>query len=102
MIRRPPRSTLFPYTTLFRSVEVAIREREALGVLADQAHVHLARERLARPGEVVRGEIDSEEPRAPKPDAETPEIQSRPPLIRRLLLVLITTNPSLNATGHSV
>src|SRR2546426_4365528 len=25
MIRRPPRSTLFPYTTLFRSLEVAIR-----------------------------------------------------------------------------
>src|SRR2546429_5871353 len=33
MIRRPPRSTLFPYTTLFRSVremEFAIRQRQAL------------------------------------------------------------------------
>src|SRR3712207_8530064 len=30
MIRRPPRSTLFPYTTLFRS-EVAVGEREVLG-----------------------------------------------------------------------
>src|SRR2546430_16321780 len=28
MIRRPPRSTLFPYTTLFRSLEVAAAERE--------------------------------------------------------------------------
>src|SRR5688572_31856765 len=27
MIRRPPRSTLFPYTTLFRSVEVGVRAR---------------------------------------------------------------------------
>src|SRR5690349_23885272 len=55
MIRRPPRSTLFPYTTLFRSVEAALRgelsalgrrvvelpalpegvTREGLGVLAD-------------------------------------------------------------------
>src|SRR5258708_17514922 len=26
MIRRPPRSTLFPYTTLFRSLQVPIRE----------------------------------------------------------------------------
>src|SRR5256885_9960039 len=26
MIRRPPRSTLFPYTTLFRSVSVAVRD----------------------------------------------------------------------------
>src|SRR5687768_17704696 len=29
MIRRPPRSTLFPYTTLFRSVLVGFRERAA-------------------------------------------------------------------------
>src|SRR2546430_9592355 len=28
MIRRPPRSTLFPYTTLFRSVELRVRRRE--------------------------------------------------------------------------
>src|SRR2546428_3573658 len=32
MIRRPPRSTLFPYTTLFRSVDVALRaERQPVG-----------------------------------------------------------------------
>src|SRR3712207_7652413 len=29
MIRRPPRSTLFPYTTLFRSAELGTTEREA-------------------------------------------------------------------------
>src|SRR2546426_7715904 len=37
MIRRPPRSTLFPYTTLFRSLEVALQRRQprpcALGPL---------------------------------------------------------------------
>src|SRR3712207_7781131 len=32
MIRRPPRSTLFPYTTLFRSVEAAARVLAELGV----------------------------------------------------------------------
>src|SRR5256885_2713471 len=32
MIRRPPRSTLFPYTTLFRSVE----RKDVLGVLLEQ------------------------------------------------------------------
>src|SRR3712207_8107275 len=31
MIRRPPRSTLFPYTTLFRSEELAKRLREQKG-----------------------------------------------------------------------
>src|SRR3712207_7010009 len=30
MIRRPPRSTLFPYTTLFRSLDIAERWREAM------------------------------------------------------------------------
>src|SRR2546426_3827066 len=35
MIRRPPRSTLFPYTTLFRSVDrLSPREREVLTLLA--------------------------------------------------------------------
>src|SRR3989442_10682297 len=33
MIRRPPRSTLFPYTTLFRSVDGAIRDVEAIARL---------------------------------------------------------------------
>src|SRR3712207_7568041 len=39
MIRRPPRSTLFPYTTLFRSREVAVRDvdRDALLALGAQA-----------------------------------------------------------------
>src|SRR2546426_8786555 len=36
MIRRPPRSTLFPYTTLFRSLQV-VEERE---VAAELPHIH--------------------------------------------------------------
>src|SRR2546422_2512588 len=42
MIRRPPRSTLFPYTTLFRSLSVkkAVEEAEAAaGVPVDSAYV---------------------------------------------------------------
>src|SRR5690242_21096811 len=35
MIRRPPRSTLFPYTTLFRSQSVVQAKREPLGSGAD-------------------------------------------------------------------
>src|SRR2546423_3291818 len=31
MIRRPPRSTLFPYTTLFRSKSIAVLQQEAAG-----------------------------------------------------------------------
>src|SRR3712207_6880452 len=44
MIRRPPRSTLFPYTTLFRSgragaEEAHVVEEETEGRRADQAHL---------------------------------------------------------------
>src|SRR5256885_12487932 len=43
MIRRPPRSTLFPYTTLFRSVPVEtvqLMEREQVDVLLDELLRH--------------------------------------------------------------
>src|SRR2546430_9291130 len=41
MIRRPPRSTLFPYTTLFRS-QAELAARQDLAPLAAQRQVHLA------------------------------------------------------------
>src|SRR2546427_3789628 len=51
MIRRPPRSTLFPYTTLFRSqVDVAVRERAVRGHLAQA----LVDPELLPPGEHLR------------------------------------------------
>src|SRR3712207_8407247 len=53
MIRRPPRSTLFPYTTLFRSVARDEQERDVLGVpvglqrgVGGQHAAHHARARL--------------------------------------------------------
>src|SRR3712207_8996391 len=51
MIRRPPRSTLFPYTTLFRSED---REEEAPGDAAGDEHVadvtaHLRRQVIPQP-----------------------------------------------------
>src|SRR3712207_6859818 len=51
MIRRPPRSTLFPYTTLFRSPgrAVALGERQRVALAAGWQHDH-ARPGLARGG----------------------------------------------------
>src|SRR3712207_9031500 len=49
MIRRPPRSTLFPYTTLFRSVERAVRH-------VDDAHEAEDEGEAARDEEVQAGE----------------------------------------------
>src|SRR3712207_3411391 len=57
MIRRPPRSTLFPYTTLFRSVEEAVRLTEETGQQAAGARVGAVRAALAG----VRGEAEEAE-----------------------------------------
>src|SRR5438034_10692241 len=47
MLRRPPRSTLFPYTTLFRS-EVAVRRRGATLTARQHVGVHAEAHRAAR------------------------------------------------------
>src|SRR3712207_8848842 len=97
MIRRPPRSTLFPYTTLFRSrrehrrghvehavrdggVEVEVREQpllphhDLLDPLGDREEVRNA----ARVAQGLRLRLRSEE--------HTSELQSRQYLVCRLLL----------------
>src|SRR2546422_3357914 len=47
MIRRPPRSTLFPYTTLFRSDLSPVFSRFAFAAV-DREHLHLAHPSPAR------------------------------------------------------
>src|SRR3712207_8740012 len=93
MIRRPPRSTLFPYTTLFRSDGEPARRllllRGQLGVgvqLAAERHQPLAErrreERLDR-----RGERKLRDRRHPlRSEEHTSELQSRQYLVCRLLL----------------
>src|SRR3712207_2833463 len=54
MIRRPPRSTLFPYTTLFRSLEHLGLEHLVLGALAQDllsSERHVPAEHIVRGGE---------------------------------------------------
>src|SRR3712207_8129416 len=83
MIRRPPRSTLFPYTTLFRSGAQRVgvgRQMEAADL--DLADLHLV---VA----VVEGELEaSVEHRGQRARSEehTSELQSRQYLVCRLLL----------------
>src|SRR3712207_8585660 len=75
MIRRPPRSTLFPYTTLFRSGVPALLHEAAAGVLDadEEALLH-----QARPG---AGEVATW-----RSEEHTSELQSRQYLVCRLLL----------------
>src|SRR5688500_19956619 len=79
MIRRPPKSTLFPYTTLFRSLDVRLqvgRERGELGVGARGLQVGARLPPLL--AELVRALERSEE--------HTSELQSPCNLVCRLLL----------------
>src|SRR2546422_7884009 len=83
MIRRPPRSTLFPYTTLFRSTD---RTREDRRV--DQDEVPLVEEVPDRLDHLVAHTRDRDLAPAPQPRSEehTSELQSRLHLVCRLLL----------------
>src|SRR3712207_7717364 len=87
MIRRPPRSTLFPYTTLFRSVV----EVDTLGGPAARphppGHQHVELERPARVVEPAE-QVGRHHPRrqAGRSEEHTSELQSRQYLVCRLLL----------------
>src|SRR2546422_8392140 len=79
MIRRPPRSTLFPYTTLFRSMPQGfdpIRQ----GSDADHVKVYLAKPVSARDDAIMH--ITSVQ----RSEEHTSELQSRLHLVCRLLL----------------
>src|SRR5256885_16421697 len=86
MIRRPPRSTLFPYTTLFRSLLDALAARHGLRVVA--------RELLAAAGEIGHDAVDlargardlvaRDQPH--RSEEHTSELQSPCNLVCRLLL----------------
>src|SRR3712207_8582833 len=95
MIRRPPRSTLFPYTTLFRSDAEAQREEAAERRQRDDAHLvdHVgdvdAPPRREQPlGLPPRGG-------APRSEEHTSELQSRQYLVCRLLLEKKNYMPSV-------
>src|SRR3712207_7802249 len=77
MIRRPPRSTLFPYTTLFRSLRLGVgqplqRGQEKPRVGGEPLHVRIGRHHQERA--------------LPRSEEHTSELQSRQYLVCRLLL----------------
>src|SRR3989440_8656798 len=76
MIRRPPRSTLFPYTTLFRS------RRRGRRVAFRKSH----RRRRGRAGVGGKHEADVGRVGAERSEEHTSELQSRSDLVCRLLL----------------
>src|SRR2546430_5030607 len=86
MIRRPPRSTLFPYTTLFRSVAV---QDPRLGRLLERRQEVVSllfgiRGRIGVPDGHGFGELASRE--QTRSEEHTSELQSQSNLVCRLLL----------------
>src|SRR2546430_10435863 len=93
MIRRPPRSTLFPYTTLFRSLQAAIARRATLRPGSDAVRlVHGESDGL--PGLVVDRYanalvvqiLSAGAERWRRSEEHTSELQSQSNLVCRLLL----------------
>src|SRR2546426_6759470 len=82
MIRRPPRSTLFPYTTLFRSAPDLLDDADQLSVHRSQRLPEILR--LARPGDfrLQTGLRDA----GARSEEHTSELQSPCNLVCRLLL----------------
>src|SRR2546429_4904046 len=90
MIRRPPRSTLFPYTTLFRSLFalVALRDLFSAGRIPARAKAFASFQRAPDP---VFPRAAPPAPRIParvenRSEEHTSELQSRLHLVCRLLL----------------
>src|SRR5256885_8802191 len=84
MIRRPPRSTLFPYTTLFRSgaglQQVDDEERDEQG--GDRDHLEVDERPYADPSELLH----AAHRRDARSEEHTSELQSPCNLVCRLLL----------------
>src|SRR3712207_8606056 len=92
MIRRPPRSTLFPYTTLFRSQRDA-QERQRVVERAAVRHVARVEDPAGRDGGEQRQQVGDlppgrveEEVLELRSEEHTSELQSRQYLVCRLLL----------------
>src|SRR5258705_7246422 len=91
MIRRPPRSTLFPYTTLFRSIEVygAHHLEQVIDALVGEAELPLpskadTRRRRKRPRVADLGDVRGQH--FARSEEHTSELQSLRHLVCRLLL----------------
>src|SRR2546425_3432954 len=81
MIRRPPRSTLFPYTTLFRSHVVP----QALLILGRAVEIGVV-EVAAQLGQRAIGDVETELLLGLRSEEHTSELQSLAYLVCRLLL----------------
>src|SRR3712207_8715867 len=96
MIRRPPRSTLFPYTTLFRSMRTVSGSRSKAVVQASSGWVRSSSAIATGSFGIDQhraGDLDRDEGAVDRSEEHTSELQSRQYLVCRLLL-----EKNINAT----
>src|SRR3712207_8139306 len=99
MIRRPPRSTLFPYTTLFRSFCLAPENLEnPKGVLVTNKRRLLSLLALVLTISLSQPLLGQKKSSASRSEEHTSELQSRQYLVCRLLLEKKTKQFSFIAT----
>src|SRR3712207_8220542 len=108
MIRRPPKSTLFPYTTLFRSRPLPRLSTFRVGKLDRAKRLRASRpprpENSASHAGIAQGEISNSTARPrrrqSRSEEHTSELQSRQYLVCRLLLEKKETYVSLGCQPH--
>src|SRR5206468_11060967 len=102
MLRRPPRSTLFPYTTLFRSSHLQDAFADFLNkvpfygvgiVCLDEARIQEIMPRLSRRVVTYGFSAQADLSAAARSEEHTSELQSRSDLVCRLLLEKKKTSP---------
>src|SRR3712207_7900511 len=87
MIRRPPRSTLFPYTTLFRSTSASVYQGASVNLYGPNNFL-VGTGIVGSNGQVVFNNVTSGVPyTVQRSEEHTSELQSRQYLVCRLLLV---------------
>src|SRR2546426_7505915 len=88
MIRRPPRSTLFPYTTLFRSLEELAQRAvtQSLLALLRMVHHEVRDEGARETARLLLRVLHQERVHRPRSEEHTSELQSPCNLVCRLLL----------------
>src|SRR2546428_8966999 len=95
MIRRPPRSTLFPYTTLFRSAGQCPRHALRGGHLRCGVDAGCVHEHILRPHHIEGGHREG------RSEEHTSELQSRSDLVCRLLLEKKKSYKRLVSTSYT-